>query len=139
MFFTHKKLPGKYRCAHCSFCFATTVGAMVAHSKSHKNAEIVRIFKVTRKAGKTILFRPEEHSVNKAKDEFSAGNATLHEVIIPVGMLNNTENTITCRGCKKYDIDYDVNALGLHTLGRRALKMKRHERACAEKMKKTNK
>eukprot|EP00396_MALV-II-16_sp_LP-1_P000248 gene248-74_t len=110
--------------------FETNVGAMVAHAESHKKDEITRVFKyVLGRGARTNIFHPEEHAVKESTGKYYAGAGTkLHCIVVPETYGDwRSKGILSCRKCDGYHLEYH-EGMHLQLRGRRALKMKKHEK-----------
>ena len=125
-----KTYPQKYYCIRCDTHFHTNLGAMVSHAEAHRRGEIIKIA-VIKKGHKNGGFRPEQHIYDAKSEKFHKGSdANYSRIAIPDDNKRD-ENTLKCKCCKKFFINFPFSNLSVHAQCKRIEKLRKHEIQCS--------
>ena len=101
---------------------------MVAHALAHERDDFIKIAKIPNKN----IWRPEQHTYNFTTGKMYYGSdARLERIVVPQASKAESDNSITCRKCKKYS--RNVSGITLHAYAKYVGKMRDHEMACGAK------
>ena len=130
---SNKNKTQKYKCEYCNRNFATSVAAMIAHTKSHENSSFIKIGIINKGRKNKNSLRPMEHAYNKQTGKYFYGSdAKLHEILMP-NNLSIDDGIIKCRKCQDFKLKYS-NLMSNQKKSKIINSFEKHEYYCKNKI-----